>query len=318
MAGAYLGSTAWYRRMLVVDDPKQRLHGLQFVIRRLPLNQLDDRTPDAPDIRGCRRARELNDLRRHPIRRSYHTRLIQPRLLCSHTEVGQLYQPLLGCQDVGALDVAVDDTLLVQVQQAVEDLGHVEGDEVFRKLAEVLADAVQRPVLAVPAKLAPILPSIPVCMAMHLLQDYVQTLGALDEAVVLDDVGMVEVLEQVDLQHDGLEVGRAQVLQPDLLDGYRLAGAPVQGAVHAAKGALAQTVAQLVVFEADDILRCPLCRPLPARSVLTARRACVRNGRGRCLLCVAGRVGARGLLVLRARLRVCSFWGVRDHLSSSP
>jgi hypothetical protein len=39
----------------------------------------------------------------------------------------------------------------------MECLGHVESDEVFRKLAEVLADAVQRPVFAVPANISPLL-----------------------------------------------------------------------------------------------------------------------------------------------------------------
>lgn len=42
------------------------------------------------------------------------------------------------------------DTLLVQVEEAVEDLGHVQGDEVLGEFAKVLADAVQRAILAVP------------------------------------------------------------------------------------------------------------------------------------------------------------------------
>jgi hypothetical protein len=38
----------------------------------------------------------------------------------------------------------------------MERLRHVEGHEVFRELAEVLADAVQRAVLAVPARVSPL------------------------------------------------------------------------------------------------------------------------------------------------------------------
>jgi len=140
--------------MLVVYDSEERLHGLQLMIWRLPLDQFDDGASYAPDIRRRGSTRELNDLRRHPIRCSNNARLVQTRLLGSHTEVCQLDIALLGGEDVGALDVSVDDTLLVEVLETAQDLGHVEGDEVFRELAEVLADAVQRSVLAVPAPLA--------------------------------------------------------------------------------------------------------------------------------------------------------------------
>jgi len=42
----------------------------------------------------------------------------------------------------------------------MEGLGHVESNEVFRKLAEVLADAVQRAVFAVSANISPLLDEI--------------------------------------------------------------------------------------------------------------------------------------------------------------
>lgn len=38
---------------------------------------------------------------------------------------------------------------------------------------------------------------------LTILEDNVQALGGLDEAIVLDDVGVVEVLEQVDLNLQG-------------------------------------------------------------------------------------------------------------------
>lgn len=136
--------------MLVIDDPEQCLHGLQLVVGRLSLDQLDDRAAQTPYIRRRSGAREFNDLWSHPIRRANDTRLVQARLLCSDAEVGQFNKAFLCSQDIGALDIPVYDTLLVEVQETVEDLGHVKGDEVFRKLAEVLADAVQRAVLAIP------------------------------------------------------------------------------------------------------------------------------------------------------------------------
>jgi hypothetical protein len=42
------------------------------------------------------------------------------------------------------------DTLFVEVEEAVEDLRHVQGDEVLGEFSKVLADAVQRSVFAVP------------------------------------------------------------------------------------------------------------------------------------------------------------------------
>jgi hypothetical protein len=146
--------------VFVVHDPEQRLHGLQLMVGRLPLDQLDDGAADAPDVRGRGGARELNDLRCHPVRCSYDARLVQARLLRGHAEVCQLDIALFRGEDVGALDVPVYDTLLVEVLEAAQDLGHVEGDEVFRELAEVLADAVQRPVLAVPAPSALLRPNM--------------------------------------------------------------------------------------------------------------------------------------------------------------
>lgn len=45
----------------------------------------------------------------------------------------------------------MDDTLVVEIEKTMEDLSHVQPDEVFRKLAEVFAYAVQRAVFTVPA-----------------------------------------------------------------------------------------------------------------------------------------------------------------------
>jgi hypothetical protein len=105
--------------VLIVDDSEQSLHGLQLVVWRLPLDQLDDGAAHTPDIGGSCCTRQLDDLGRHPIRCTNNTRLVQARLLRSHTKVGQLDQTLLGCQDIGTLDVPVYDTLFVQVEKTV-------------------------------------------------------------------------------------------------------------------------------------------------------------------------------------------------------
>jgi hypothetical protein len=151
----YWRSTAGNRRVLIVDNSEERLHGLKLVVWRLPLDQLDDSTAKTPNVGGCGCTRELNDLWRHPVRCPNDTRLVQARLLRSHAKVCQLDESLFCGQDVRTLDVPVYDTLLVEVEKTVESLGHVERDEVFWELAEVLADAVQRAVLAVSVDVSP-------------------------------------------------------------------------------------------------------------------------------------------------------------------
>ena len=70
------------------------------------------------------------------------------RELRGDAKVGKLDGAVLGGEDVRALDVAVDDALVVEVYEAVEDLRDVDRDEVLGELAEALADVVQRAVLA--------------------------------------------------------------------------------------------------------------------------------------------------------------------------
>jgi len=139
--------------MVVVDNGKQRLHRREVVIWRPPLQQLDHGTPYTPDIGGRCRTGELYDLRGHPVRRADHLRLLvrTGQSACGHTKVGKLDGSILGGQNVGALDVSVDDTLVVQVVQALKDLSHVNADQVLRKLSIGLADGVKGAILAVPA-----------------------------------------------------------------------------------------------------------------------------------------------------------------------
>ena len=186
----------------------------------------------------------------------------------------------------------MNDTLLVEIEQSMQDLGHVQGNKIFRKFAEVLADAVQRAILAV-------------------LQNDVQTVRAAHKTLVFDNVGVVQVLQQVDLHFHVLQIGGAQVLKAHLLDGDRLAGAPIEGTVDAAERAFAQAVTQLEVLEADDILSSPLCRAVPARALfalftwltlltlLAVAWLRAEVGRGRGLLLVAGRAWMGGVGRLR-------------------
>jgi hypothetical protein len=44
----------------------------------------------------------------------------------------------------------MDDTLIVQILQTLQDLGHVHADQVLGELAVGLTDGVQRAVFAVP------------------------------------------------------------------------------------------------------------------------------------------------------------------------
>jgi hypothetical protein len=125
------------------------------VVWGLAFDQLDDSAAQTPYVRGRGCPRELNDLWSHPVRSAHDTRLVETGLLGSDTEIGQLDQSLFRCKNIGALDVSMYDTLLVEVEQTVEDLGHVQSDEVFGELAEVFADAVQRAVLAVPVNISP-------------------------------------------------------------------------------------------------------------------------------------------------------------------
>ena len=67
-----------------------------------------------------------------------------------NAEIRKLDTPVLVRQDVGPLDVTVDDTLVVEVDETFEDLGDVNCDQVFGKLAEALENSMERAVFAEP------------------------------------------------------------------------------------------------------------------------------------------------------------------------
>ena len=64
------------------------------------------------------------------------------------TKVGKLYGAIFGRQDISALNVAVNDALIVQVHETLENLRDIDSYEILRKLSESFANIVQRTVLA--------------------------------------------------------------------------------------------------------------------------------------------------------------------------
>lgn len=114
---------------------------MQLVVRRLPIKQFDDSAAQTPDVRCRSRTRELNDFRSHPVRGTDDAALMKTIVFAScNTKIGKLDETFLGSENVGAFDISMDDTLLVEVEEPVEHLGHVECNQVFRKFTKVFAD----------------------------------------------------------------------------------------------------------------------------------------------------------------------------------
>ena len=71
-----------------------------------------------------------------------------------HTKIGELHAPILVREDVRTFDISVDHTLVMEVHEPFEDLRDVHPDKRLRELAKLLADVVERAVLAKPAPLS--------------------------------------------------------------------------------------------------------------------------------------------------------------------
>lgn len=75
-----------------------------------------------------------------------HNLVVPDRCCCSiagDSKVGELDTAILIREDVGTLDVAVYDALLMQVHETFQYLRDVHAYEGFRELAKTLADVVQ-------------------------------------------------------------------------------------------------------------------------------------------------------------------------------
>jgi hypothetical protein len=123
--------------VVVIDNGKQGRHGREVVVWRSPLKKFDHGTADTPDVRCRACARQLDDLGGHPVGGADDLGfLIWARQGAGRdTKVCELDGTILGRQDVGALDVPVYYTLVVEVLEALQDLCHVNPYQVLGELA---------------------------------------------------------------------------------------------------------------------------------------------------------------------------------------
>lgn len=117
--------------MVVVDDGEKRGHGGKVVVRRLALQQLDDGTPHTPDIRRRAGAGKLDDLGRHPVRSADNLGLLvlsSSESACRDSKIREFDLAVLGRENIGSFDIPMNDSLVMKVLQALQDLGRVDAD----------------------------------------------------------------------------------------------------------------------------------------------------------------------------------------------
>ena len=117
--------------MVIVHNRKQRRHCCQVVVWRLALQQLNYRAADAPYVRRRTGTRELDDLRGHPVRGTDNLGflvLASSKGARRDAEICQLDGAIFCGQDICAFDIAVYDTLVVQVLKPLEYLRHIDAD----------------------------------------------------------------------------------------------------------------------------------------------------------------------------------------------
>ena len=195
------------RRRLVADDGEERGHRLKVKVRRRTGEQLHDDARHRPHVAlRVRAAAHLDHLRRHPVRRPDHVALVvddasaglfrlvrtkpaRASPVLAHprgaAEVRQLYAPVLGREEVGALDVAVNDAVpwRVQVRESVEHLRDVHLAERLGRGSELVGLYRRRE----RARLA-------------VLEHDVEVRRGPDGAQLADDVRVAERSQQVDLE----------------------------------------------------------------------------------------------------------------------
>ena len=57
-----------------------------------------------------------------------------------YTKIRKLDKTLFGGENVGSLDISVDNALFVKIQEAMQYLRHVKPDQVFGEFTKVLGD----------------------------------------------------------------------------------------------------------------------------------------------------------------------------------
>lgn len=218
-----------------IDDFVHGREGILFAVGWVAGDELDDGAADAPDIGDGLGAHELDDFWGHVERgtdgvfaRGLLGVAISDLELFGDAEIGQLDNAQGGDEDVAALDVAMDDTFAVEVDQAVEDAADVGLAQAFGEGAVLLEQVGQG-------------------AGLHELHDDVEL--AVDDVVVdvAHDVGVVERAQQRHFHVErALDFGR-HLADVELLDGHCDAQRAMDRLEHHAVGAFAQPPAQCVV-----------------------------------------------------------------------
>ena len=73
-----------------------------------------------------------------PVWAPHHSSISGAPRLRSHSEISELDGTIFIREDIGTLDVSMDHTLVVQIEQPFEHLGDVHGNQVFGELSEFL------------------------------------------------------------------------------------------------------------------------------------------------------------------------------------
>lgn len=149
-----------------------------------------------------------------PIRTSNHCIVPYARSRAARdTKVRQLHLSVLVREDVRALDVAVDNTLIVEIHESFEDLRDIHCHEPFRELAKFLAYVVQGAVLAEPGAYVLVRNAARrnwkewhECIwgsGSHSLEDDVKVFRSLLKAFVLYDIRMLKGKLSIELYKQG-------------------------------------------------------------------------------------------------------------------
>ena len=117
----------------------QTRHGVgNIAIRRPASQELDDGTPEGPNVRFSRGTFELDDFGSHPVGCTsdvFHFALHGAQVE-RNAKVGELHVAVLRGQDIRGLEIAVHDVALVQVMQPFQNFDDVSGDETFVEFAK--------------------------------------------------------------------------------------------------------------------------------------------------------------------------------------
>lgn len=113
------------------------------------------------------------------------------RRIPRNSKVCQLHAAVLIREDIRPFDVAMDDTLVVEIHKTLQNLRDIHPNECLRELAESLANIMKRAILA---ESTGTFSKTSICafdLPPYALQDYVQELARLLETLVLDDIWML-------------------------------------------------------------------------------------------------------------------------------